>query len=228
MNIKLKKYVEKICPLYAVIPLLCAFLFETFVYEGSKFLITNRYHYDFTLAFDRWVPVIPIFTTIYFGCYIFWVINFIIMARMGRKHFYQYIFALYASYVICAIFYIALPTTNVRPEITGNSLGDMMLRFLYTTDTPENLFPSIHCMLSWFCYIGIRGKKEIPVSYRVFSCVFALLVVVSTQVTKQHYVVDVFGGVILAELSCYISKRKSWYLRMDKFFTYFNKKLGIE
>lgn len=68
--------------------------------------------------------------------------------------------------------------------------------------TMTRLFSVNHCLVSWFCYIGIRGQKQIPKWYQRFSLVFAILVCVSTQVTKQHYIVDVFGGIAVAEI-CY-------------------------
>ena len=72
--------------------------------------------------------------------------------------------------------------------------------WVYSVDAADNLFPSIHCLVSWFCYIGIRGREDLPVWYRRFSCVMALLVCASTLTTKQHVLVDVAGGILLAEL----------------------------
>ena len=95
-----------------------------------------------------------------------------------------------------------MPTTNVRPVVNGTDIFSQMLRWVYQIDDPTRLFPSIHCLVSWFCYIGIRGQKQIPKWYQRFSLVFAILVCVSTQVTKQHYIVDVFGGIAVAEI-CY-------------------------
>lgn len=40
------------------------------------------------------------------------------------------------------------------------------MRFVYAVDAADNLFPSIHCLVSWFCYIGLRGRRDIPVWYR--------------------------------------------------------------
>ena len=89
-----------------------------------------------------------------------------------------------------------------------NRIWDQALRFVYSIDQSANLFPSIHCLVSWFCYIGIRHQKKIPVWYQRFSLVFAILVCISTQVTKQHYIIDVFGGIILSEV-CYLIGRKT-------------------
>lgn len=227
MSVKFKNFLGRICPTYAIIPLIGSFVMETVVYEGTKLLIQNRHHYDFTTSFDRKVPVISSFAFIYYGCYLFWIINFILFTKIGEKHFYQTIFAVYLSYVICAIIFVAMPTTNVRPQVTGNSLGDMVLRVVYWSDTPENLFPSIHCSVSWFCMIGIWRRKEIPSWYRIFSVIFTGLIIVSTQVIKQHYIVDVFGGIALAQACYCFSKKTNYYCAFRRFFQSVNKKLRM-
>ncbi|SEW34300.1 PAP2 superfamily protein [[Clostridium] fimetarium] len=214
----LKKNLDPMIPLYSVIPLITCFAFNTLVYYGAMSINSNRYHYDFTTNFDRSVPIIPIFVIIYFICYGFWAINYIIIGRIGREHCMRFVFADISSRCICLIFFILIPTTNIRPEILGNGIGEQLLRHLYSIDHPENLFPSIHCLVSWFCYIGIRGQKQVPRWYRAFSCVFALAVCLSTQLTKQHYIIDVFGGILIAELTYYIAHHSEWYRGVEKIF----------
>ena len=46
--------------------------------------------------------------------------------------------------------------------------------------------------------------------------------------TKQHYIVDVFGGVILAEVSYFIGRKTSLYRLFWRFFDRINRWLGIE
>lgn len=214
----LKKYLDPIVPLYSIVPLVCCFIFNSLIYFGVGLLSEGRFHYDFTLSFDRSVPVIPEFIIIYFGCYIFWIVNSIMIARVSRENCMNYAVAYISSLSICGLFYLFMPTTNVRPDIVGTGISEQLLRWLYSIDKAENLFPSIHCLLSWFCYIGIRGRKEIPKWYRAFSCVFAIMVFLSTQFTKQHYIVDIFGGVAIAEATYYFSSHKEWHIGVTKLF----------
>ena len=79
--------------------------------------------------------------------------------------------------------------------------------------SPTNLFPSIHCLVSWFCAIGLRGTR-VSTWYKVFSYAFAIAVCISTQLTKQHYIVDVFGGILLAEISLLIGE---YFVRRKNF-----------
>ena len=83
--------------------------------------------------------------------------------------------------------------------------------WLYSVDAADNLFPSIHCLVSWFCYIGIRGRKEIPVWYQRTSLGIAVLVFISTLLTKQHVLIDVAGGVLLGSVCFQIGKKTRLY-----------------
>ncbi len=214
---------------YCVIPLLSALGINMLFYSGTMILLADWKHYDLTLPVDLMVPVIPWFMYIYFGCFLFWVINYVMIGSLGKKHFYRFITADMLSRVVCGIFFILLPTTNLKLReaviLEGSSFAETMMRFLYTVDQPRNLFPSIHCLVSWFCFIGIRGQKTIPFWYRTFSCLFAVAVCISTQVTKQHYIVDAIGGIILAELLYYITTHTNLYQPVMRFFERINSKL---
>ena len=89
--------------------------------------------------------------------------------------------------------------------------------WLYSIDAADNLFPSIHCLVSWFCYLGIRGRKEIPRWYQSVSMVIAILVFASTLLTKQHVIVDVAGGILLAEFCFFIGRKTDLYRIYERF-----------
>lgn len=224
----MKKQIAKILPLYTIIPLISAFTLNTLIYSGSMSICKNWHHYDFTSSLDRMVPVIPEWVYIYLGCYLFWIINYILVARVHKDDpdgFYRYITTDMMSRIVCGLFFFGLPTTNMRPAIVGSGLAEHLLRWVYSIDQPANLFPSIHCLVSWMCFIGIRGNKRVPRWYRIFSCIFALLVVVSTQVTKQHYLIDAIGGILLAEVLYAWNKRSNAYLYVKGFFERVNASL---
>lgn len=221
----LKKHIDPIIPFDCIIPLLSCFALNMIVYSGAIAITKDWHKYDFTTSFDQKVPVIPWFVYIYLGCYLFWIANYILVGRLDKEHFYRFVTSDMLSRLVCGVFFLVIPTTNIRPEITGNALSEILMRFLYHVDAPANLFPSIHCLVSWFCYIGIRGRKEIPAWYRGFSCVFAIAVMISTQVTKQHYFIDVIGGVALAEIVYFISGHCSLYQYVMKFYDFIHAKI---
>ena len=96
-------------PKYAVIPLISSFVFNTLVYSGTMKLCSGFYHHDFTTGFDRMVPLIPEFTSIYLICYIFWVINYILIGRIGKEHMYRFLVGDFISRFICGLFLSFFP-----------------------------------------------------------------------------------------------------------------------
>ncbi|MEE0421448.1 MAG: phosphatase PAP2 family protein [Lachnospiraceae bacterium] len=221
----IKRRLDPWVKFYSIIPLITMFAFNSIIYWTTMYLCGNLYHYDFTLEFDRAVPFVPQWVYIYLVCYLFWIVNYIMSARFGKERFYRFAAADLSSRVVCLIFFVLLPTTNIRPEVVGSGAAQDLVRWLYTADQPVNLFPSIHCLVSWFCFIAIRGRREIPRWYRIFSCIFALAVIASTQFTKQHYIVDAIGGVFLAEIAWWLSNRYSYYKIIKKVFENINCKL---
>ncbi|KIR02812.1 Protein of phosphatidic acid phosphatase family [Lachnospiraceae bacterium TWA4] len=209
---------EKLIPSYGRSSLIGCLVLNCMIYWGAQRLTANAYHYDLTTNFDRSIPLVNEWVYIYFICYIFWGLNYILIEREGKEHWFRFASADMVSRMICGIFFILLPTTNVRPEIVGNDFAAWLMRFLYQADEASNLFPSIHCLVSWFCFIGIRKSKKIPLWYKIFSCVFAILVCLSTQFTKQHYFVDVIGGILLAELCYFVSQKVNVYKLTAKIF----------
>lgn len=139
--------------------------------------------------------------------------------------FYRFVITDMSSRILCAIFFIALPTTNIRPTVPEGGLSTRLLNFIYNIDQPTNLFPSIHCLVSWLCFVGIRKSSRVPRWYKVLSCVLALLVVLSTQFTKQHYWIDAAAGIAFAEILFQINQRISAYRLVEGFFSKINKKL---
>ena len=178
----------------------------------------NQVHYDLTSSLDRQIPFVKEWILIYVICYIFWAANYILIVREGKEHWYRFISAEMLSKCICGLFFIFLPTTNIRPEVSGTDFCSWLVRLIYTLDAPANLFPSIHCLVSWYCFIGIRKSRKIPGWYQWFSGIFAVLVCISTQFTKQHYLIDIAGGVLIAQLCYGLAKRTEGYQKIEAFF----------
>ena len=82
-----------------------------------------------------------------------------------------------------------------------------------------------HCLVSWFCFAAIRGNDKIPKWYRVLSGVFAVLVCASTQFTKQHYLIDVLGAVVISEGCLYFGRHTECYQLVQYIFERLDHKI---
>lgn len=202
---KISNKIYDYVPRYAIVPLMLCVTFNFSVYWGVRLFYDDRIFHDLTTYLDEQIPLLPIFVVIYLGSYAFWITNYILISRINKEQCYRLITADLLGKLICGLIYILYPTTNIRPDMTSTGIFVDMLKFLYSIDAANNLFPSIHCLVSWYCYAGIRNCKAIPKWYRCVSLIVALMICISTVTTKQHVIVDVFGGVMLAEITWQLS-----------------------
>lgn len=204
-------------------PLIGALLANLIAYNGTRIVTENFHHHNLTSYLDEEIPLIPWTVCIYLGCYLFWAINYIIGCKQDRDEAYRFISADFFAKTICFLIFLIFPTTTIRPHITGNSIWNSLMRNLYFMDAADNLFPSIHCLTSWFCYIAVRKNKNVSAWYRNLSLVFALMICISTLTTKQHILLDVFGGIGLAEFSYRIVGRTGFTSRYKNVILYIRK-----
>jgi membrane-associated phospholipid phosphatase len=109
-----------------------------------------------------------------------------------RRTILAFLMAWLVSYAV----FLAYPTVTSRPEeLAGDGFFDWTLGLIYDADIRYNCFPSLHvaqCFIAALvCHRVHRGVGSVAVGW-------ACLVALSTLFTKQHYVVDVLGGVALA------------------------------
>ena len=199
--IKKKFTLRSLIPAYIWLPLILAFLWNQIVYCGSRMLMRNHFHYDITTPLDSLIPVIPWTLSIYVFSFLYWPFQYLMCCRLGKDHAYRFLSADFFAKTICLVFFLLFPTTNARPPVSEHGFWNLSLNLLYRLDAPDNLLPSIHCLVSWLCYVGVRGQHKIWRPYRLFVFGMALAICISTLTTKQHVIPDVAAGILLAEFS---------------------------
>lgn len=212
-------------PKERIVPLVFAFAFNMAVYAGARMIAGDWKHYNIEGPLDRLIPFWAPSAVIYIGCYLFWAVNYMLIAQQEKQDMCRFFTADFLSRLVCFGCFLLFPTTNLRPVVEPDGFWNQVMLLVYRIDAADNLFPSIHCLVSWFCYIGIRGRKEIPMWYRGASCVMAVLVCVSTLTTKQHVIIDVAGGVLLAEACYWIAKNPALFRNYEKVLNFINAKI---
>lgn len=192
-------------------PLLCiTILWNTVVYAGSRLITHNWPHYNLETQLDLVIPFIPWTVSIYLGCYLLWAGSYLFLALQNKTIAYRFFSADFLARFICLLCFLLLPTTNTRPDFIANSFWEQVMFLLYQIDAADNLFPSIHCLTSWFCYIGLSACDTVPSWCRRIVFWAAIAVFISTLTTKQHILFDVAGGFLLAEFCFYITKQTAF------------------
>ncbi|MBQ0070487.1 MAG: phosphatase PAP2 family protein [Spirochaetales bacterium] len=180
-------------------------LYKFLVYDTSRLLAVGIPH-DLSTPYEDLVPLIPGFIYIYFGSYLFWVVNYFLSLKEDKCKARAFAAADSLGETVAFFCFVFFPCTMVRPEIQGTGSAEKLLLFLYKIDGPDNLFPSLHCFNSILAFLGIYRNPKIKKGYKVFSLLFALLVCASTLFVKQHVLVDTLFGMLLAPLSYGVGK----------------------
>lgn len=182
-----------------------ALLWNQLVYWGGAALAETRHHYQFSTALDRAIPLIPWTVCIYFGCYAFWALHYCLCAAVPLRA-RRFFTADFIAKGVCFVFFVGLPTTMARPAVQGLNVWESLVRALYILDAPVNLFPSIHCLNSWLCWASARDIPAFSHGYKAFALCAAVAVCVSTLTLRQHVLLDVAGGILLAEICWRLAK----------------------
>lgn len=214
-------------PTFAILPTLLSIASNFVFYSVPMALCGGLRHFDMTTAFDRAVPVIPFFTPIYLSFFIVWAVNFVLVGYRGREAFYRFLTADFMGRLICTVFFVLLPTTNVRPVVENSDIFCRMLNtVVYGNDAATNLFPSVHCFVSWLCFLGVKGSP-VPRWYKVVLCVYVWLILIATQVLKQHVIADLVAAVLLAYGVLALSNRINAYRYLQAGCEWVNRLLHI-
>ena len=76
----------------------------------------------------------------------------------------------------------------------------------------------------WFAWQGLLPCKKVPRAYKIFSFVFVGLVFCSVLFTKQHVLVDIIGGVLVAEVGFLLEK----IIPITKLYEGMNARIGVK
>ena len=129
---------------------------------------------------------------------------FYLLWKAPREDFWRLCLPLFTGMTLSLLFCAIVPNgTDLRPAyIYGNDIFTRTVRALWRTDTPTNVFPSIHVFnsvtlaLAYHHCARLRGRKWLWV--RVSADLLCVSIILSTMLLKQHSVIDVMGGIILA------------------------------
>ena len=193
--------------------LLSAVAANTLVYSGARAIAGDRQHLCLATALDEAVPFLPWTIVIYWGVALpFWVFGYVWAVKQDRTEANRFFLAHLLGEWGCFCCFVLLPTTMKRPDVMGNDLFSWLVQLTYVLDHPDNLLPSIHCFVSWLCWIDVRENRKAPLWYQILSFFLASAVCISTLTVKQHVLVDAAAGIALAEASFWTAGRLCPYL----------------
>ncbi len=201
---------------YAVIPLMLWVIGQAFSFYLTRYI--NRIihgdpttYFDASIFLDDIIPLMPIWIVVYILTYVFWAMSFIWISQESREMCYRAFAADLLAKIVCAVIFLTFPTYVERPIVETESVFTWLLNLIYTADESDNLFPSMHCSVSWLAMRYVLKCRKIPRWYKYSSVVITLMIFASVVFTKQHVFVDILGGLAVAEICVQVSERSKIY-----------------
>lgn len=153
---------------------------------------------------DEQIPFCRFFIIPYFlwfgfvGVGIAW---FLLKCR-DRDEYYKLISMLMIGMTIFIVVSVLYPNRlDLRPAtVEGDDIFAALCRYLYRTDTPTNVLPSIHVYNSMAICYAVNSNADLREKRWVIAGtdILTLLIVLSTMFLKQHSVIDVSTGIVMS------------------------------
>ena len=181
---KLFNWMKHYVPKYAVLPLLGCLALNMLAYYGSRLFNLSMTSYDLSLPLDHRISLVPPFIVVYMLSFVYWWFAYMVIAADSPERCGM-LFGEMIGKLICLAFFLILPTQMERPAVTGNDIFSRLVRFIYWTDVPNNLFPSIHCMESHLCWRGLARCRRVPKWVTIAAFILSLAIYASTVLVRQ-------------------------------------------
>ena len=171
---------------YAVIYMICFYLLERV--EATSYYVPE-------IGLDYRIPFVPAFIIPYFMWFL-WIPFICIYALFADESSYRKMSRMLI--IVSALFPTKL---HLRPSsVPEDSLFAPLVKSLYKTDTPTNVFPSIHVYNTLVLLYGIfLGDCKLFKNklFRAFTALLSLSICLSTCFLKQHSVLDVIAAIVM-------------------------------
>lgn len=156
-------------------------------------------------ALDDKIPFVKYAIIPYYMWFV-WIVGTLFwqLYRAPKQEFWRLCLPLFAGMTLSLMFCAVVPNgVNLRPAvIQGNDIFTQLVRGLWSADTSTNVCPSIHVFNSITLDLAfqrsslLHGRRGQVVRWAAH--LLDVAVVLSTMMLKQHSVIDVVCGILLA------------------------------
>jgi membrane-associated phospholipid phosphatase len=148
--------------------------------------------FNLATPLDFEIPLMTPFVLFYlfflfYGLSVFWYARKDV--ELLRKSAFAWLFLILISEVIWLIF----PTYLARPTIVSQNIFDKILQIIYVNAPPFCDFPSLHVSGTALSLLILNRMKRAD-----GLIVPGILTIISTLLVKQHYIINLIAGIVLA------------------------------
>ena len=178
------------------------------VYFHIVEVIPRSHYLAITMRIDRIIPFVEVFVVPYMSWFVFVVIGILGCYVSDRDTYDSLVTSLMIGMTVFLFVSTFLP--NRQPlrliEMPRDNIFTRMVAGLWMTDTPTNVWPSIHVFNTAAVEMAILKSEYPPFrkpGIRIALTIWSLLIILSTVFIKQHSMFDVLTALLLIFV-CYI------------------------
>jgi hypothetical protein len=149
---------------------------------------------------DRWISFEPWWIWPYMSMYIMLPLPPLLATR-GRD-LWRYTIGMTIMFATCCVFFFLWPIAYPRPPL-ANASASGFYKLVTSIDQPINSLPSLHAGLTAYTmFFAARALRDLPrrayVAMLIVGWAWAAVILYGTLATKQHYLIDLPPGMLVA------------------------------
>ncbi len=182
------------------IPLLAYMVFYLSWFAWLERANTKNFQ-EIHMPIDDYIPFCEVFVIPYFLWFAYVSVVVLFLFFRNKQDYYKACAFLFTGMTIFLVVSTLWPNGHyLRPAVMprDNIFTDMVAA-LWRTDTPTNLWPSIHVFNSMGAHFAVMHNKELADKryIRIGSFLLAVSIILSTVFIKQHSMFDVITGLVM-------------------------------
>lgn len=170
------------------------------------------------VSLDDYIPFCELFIIPYLSWFLYVAVVVAYFLFKDKEDYFKSCIFLCTGMTIFLLVSTLWPNgQDLRPLIMPrDNVFTRIISALYKTDTPTNLWPSIHVYNSIGCHLAIVKSRhfENKKGIRFASLILCSSIIMSTMFIKQHSVFDVTTAFIMASIMYLIVYRTDWILNI--------------
>jgi hypothetical protein len=232
---------------YAIIPFIIIGIWLFITYFGNQIYaeMAGSIGTDYSFVFKSFNDIVPFLDWSiypYIIAYPVWAASVFIIAYYSKDNLYNILGLALITFLICGVWWLFFQSDVESWRVTSGlflngdyatprtdlNFTESIVMWIYKSAGPRNALPSMHTLISWICIVGFRRDKSIPKLWVIGAWVMNLAIIISTQTTKQHYIIDLIASVIIAEAVYWIIKDSKFIKWLKKNISKLNQRLNLD
>ena len=166
------------------------------------------------MALDDIIPFCEVFIVPYLLWFLYVAAVVAFLMFKNKQDYYKVCTFLMTGMTVFLIISTLWPNGHqLRPAMMPrDNVFSSLVSMLWRTDTPTNLWPSIHVYNSLGAHFAVMHNRELAnkKGLKIASLVLAVSIILSTMLIKHHSVFDVVTGLLLGAVMYVVVYRRDW------------------